>query len=98
MADIIKPENVNAAVMPLPAHQTPYGEACSLTKQFQSILFHYDLRQNEVDILEEEEIFSVSDARYADPDGDEPQRDCFEGEVSSHRVPGRAVWSCLSEC
>ena len=52
MADIIKPENVNAAVMPLPAHQTPYGEACSLTKQFQSILFHYDLRQNEVDIFD----------------------------------------------
>ena len=56
MADIIKPENVNAAVLPLPAHQTPYGEECCLTKQFQSILFHYDLRQTEVDILEEEEI------------------------------------------
>ena len=39
-----------------------------------------------MDILEEEEIFSISDARYADPDGDESQRDCFEGGVSSHRV------------
>ena len=95
MADIIKPENVNAAVMPLPTHQTPYGEECCLTKQFQSILFHYDLRQSEVDILEEEEIFSVSDARYADPDGDVSQRDCFEGGVSSHRVFG---WVVVLRC
>ena len=88
MSDIIAPEDVNAPVTMLPAHQMPYGSDTPLTRHFQSILFHYGIRQDEADILEEEQIYSVVHARYANPDGDQDEKDCFEGMVSPHRPFG----------
>ena len=86
MSDIQSPDDPNAAVSLLPAHQFPFGEDCALTRRFQSVLYHYDIRQDEVDILEQENIFSLKQVRYANPDGNKDQRDLFEDAVVK-RVP-----------
>ena len=96
MTDIVAPEDVNAPVTLLPAHQFPYGADAHLTRRFQSILFHYKIRQDEYEYLEEEEIYSIREARFANPDGTEQQSDCFEGEVSLHRTLGLgSVFWCV---
>ena len=80
-ADISLPENPDAAITLLPAGQFLYGDDCPLSCFFQSVLFHYDIRQNEVEILEEEEIYAMKQVRLANPDGDQEQRDAFEDAV-----------------
>ena len=78
---IHKPENPDEAITMLPASQNPYSEECSLSRLFQSVLFHYGIRSDEVDILVENEINTVAEVRLANPDGDQDARDLFEDAV-----------------
>ncbi len=48
--DISSPEDVNAAVRRLPAHQHPFGAECPLSVDIQSVLFHYDLDEDNVGV------------------------------------------------
>ena len=78
---IHKPENPDEAVTLLPASQNPYSEDCPLSRLFQSVLFHYGIRSDEVDILVHNEINTITEVRLANPDGDQDARDLFEDAV-----------------
>ena len=69
MADIVAPEDCDAAVAMLPLTQFPFGAACVLTRELQSVLFHYDVKPEVVAILAEEDITSKKQVRFANPDG-----------------------------
>ena len=97
MSSIVPPDDVNAPIVMLPEHQHPFGADSAITRRMQSVLFHYGVREEECDILEEEEIYSAMAARHADPDGNQEQRDCFEGLVTPHRIV--IAWvPCASVC
>ena len=97
MTSIVPPDDVNAPIVMLPEHQHPFGADSAITRRMQSVLFHYGVREEECDILEEEEIYSAMAARHADPDGNQEQRDCFEGLVTPHRIVMAWV-PCASVC
>ena len=78
---IVKPRNTKDAVVMLPVDQYPYGEDCALTRHFQSVLFHYGVREEEVGILEKNEIYSVDEVQMTDPDGDQEARQLLEEAV-----------------
>ena len=78
--DIVAPEDPDSAVVLLPATQFPYGNNCVLTREWQSILFHYGVKPETVVVLAQQDIVATRQVRFADPDGQEDSRALF-GEV-----------------
>ena len=78
MTDISSPNNPDEAVVALPDHQFPYGSDCELTRRFQSVLFHYDIRPEIVGLLQSEHFLSVKQVRFANPDGASDEQELFD--------------------
>ena len=88
MATEIKaPEDPDMAVVALPKNQNPYGASCPLARTFQSVLFHYGVRQAEVDVLIAENILSAKQIKFVDPDGSSEQVKGFK-EVMHDKIKG----------
>ena len=78
MADIVAPDDINTAIVMLPLTQFPFGAACLLTREFQSLLFHFGIKPEVADILTSEDITSRKQVRFADPDGLADERALFD--------------------
>ena len=77
MADIESPENVNDAVKMLPASQHPYTSDCAISRDIQSILFHYDVSYQATQVLIYNDFTRRKVIKRADPEGDDEQRGLF---------------------
>ena len=81
------PDDVNEAVVMIPDDIHPYGVDCHVSKPVQSIMHHYNVNLNSIQILEEEEFFELRDLRMANPDGDEAAKALFARAIEG-RIPG----------
>ena len=88
--EIVAPENSDAKVVALPDGQFPYGLTCVLDRKVQSVLFHYGVDQDVVDILVEERLTNLKRIREADPDGDDDAKEAFQEAVNA-RVPAKIM-------
>ena len=74
MSEIQSPEDVNEAIRMLPPEQHPYHASCPVSRDIQSIFFHYDLSYGAFGILSENGFTRRKMIVRADPDGDDEQR------------------------
>jgi len=85
MATVVSPDDPCAAVSQFPATFRPYGNKTGIPLEVQAVLWHYDLRQAEVDILDEEGYVRLKDFRSANPFGSDRQKQLykasFEGKI-----------------
>ena len=87
--DITPPDNVDDAVVLLPAHQNPYGAQCKIDRELQSIMFHYEVRPQDVSIVEDEGYIDRRSLRYVHPGGAEDQKESFKECILDRMVgPG----------
>ena len=89
-ADIAPPANVDDVVVLLPAHQNPFGAQCQIDRELQSILFNYEVRPQDVAILEDEGYVDRRSLRYVHPGGADDQRESFK-ECILDRMVGPAL-------
>ena len=71
------PDDCNAAVIPLPDGQNPFGDDCTLDRKIQSVFHHYEVDSDVANHIAEEGFKKIKDIRMADPDGNEEQRALF---------------------
>ena len=90
MVDIESPDDVNVAVKLLPLTQLPYTVQCPLSRELQSILFHYDVSYAAVSVLVDNDFTKKKMFRRADPEGDDDQRALF-GSVAAKLNPLQRV-------
>lgn len=86
MPDIAAPANCDDAVVALPDDQLPFGAACVLPRDIQSILFHYGISRVEVDKLIDEGVESREMFNEANPDGDGEQERAFNLTVQAMKL------------
>ena len=84
----VPPEDVNEAVLMIPADLFPYGRDCHISTPMQSILHHYEVTPASAEIIEAEEFFKIRDVRMADPDGDDAAKAFFQASICN-RVASR---------
>lgn len=77
MATVISPDDSKSVVTKFPATFRPYGGKTKVPTDVQAVLWHYDVRQSEVDLLDEEGYFRMKDFRAANPGGDARQQKLF---------------------
>ena len=79
------PADYDHVVIPLPEGQRPFDvdgvDACKLSREIQSFLFHYGLGKDCADVLVGEDLVEMRDIRLADPDGDAEAKDYYEQSV-----------------
>ena len=81
---IVPPEDYDEAVKPLPADQTPYGNDCQMATKIQAILFHYEITADEAAMLMDQGFFVRKHFKAAHPDGDQDQKDAYDGAVNAN--------------
>ena len=77
MTDISSPKSFADEILPLPAHQLPFGANCALDRRVQSAAFHYGLSQVNVDMLVDLLLTKPISFSTCDPDGNADQVDTF---------------------
>ena len=87
----MEPTDPNSAVSMLPADHFPFGVDCKLSRLLQSVLFHYDVQPEVVDILQEQEIFSLEEVRLANPDGNQESQNLFQEIANQVSSPVRCL-------
>ena len=87
--DITPPANIDDAVVLLPAHQNPFGAQCKIDRELQSIMYHYEVRPQDVAIVEDEGYIDRRSLRYVHPGGAEDQKETFKECILDRMVgPG----------
>ena len=84
MSSIQSPDDVNVAVVPLPAGQDPYGADCQLDRTIQSVFFHYDVDARMAKFAADLGFCRIKNIRLADPDGSEEQRQLFSDSIGAN--------------
>ena len=84
MSDIVSPDDVKMAVVPLPDTQFPYGAGCVLDRQVQSVFFHYDIDLTLADFVASVGFVKIKNVRMANPDGSDEERQLFKESIADH--------------
>ena len=99
MTDLVRPAaDFKAAVLPLPEAQKPY-ENCDMPRDVQAVMWHYGVKQEEINACLEEGYASKADFQYADPYAtDAESKEMFKA-IASHikgKLPLRKLKGAIS--
>ena len=77
MAVVVSPDDADVAVTKFAPTFRPYGNETGVPVEVQAVLWHYDVRVEEVALLDDEGFSRLKDFRAANPLGDERQQFLF---------------------
>ena len=79
---ILPPDTIEQEVKVLPANHNPFGVNCDIDRNIQSILFHYGIDPEVVNVIEKTGYVAKKFFKRADPDGSDRERALFKKSIA----------------